>query len=64
MPGSVMKFLVKEGDEVQRGKNLFVLEAMKMENDVISEYSGKVYKIYVKPGDIVQAGEPIMKIVQ
>ena len=60
MPGSVMKFLVKEGDEVQRGKNLFVLEAMKMENDVISEYSGKVYKIYVKPGDIVQAGEPIM----
>ncbi|HBU44831.1 MAG TPA: carboxylase, partial [Porphyromonadaceae bacterium] len=61
MPGSVMKFLVKEGDEVQRGKNLFVLEAMKMENDVISEYSGKVYKIYVKPGDIVQAGEPIMK---
>ncbi len=64
MPGSVMKFLVREGDEVQRGKNLFVLEAMKMENDVISEYSGKVYKIYVKPGDIVQAGEPIMKIVQ
>ncbi|NLU30924.1 MAG: carboxylase [Bacteroidales bacterium] len=64
MPGSVMKFLVKEGDEVQRGKNLFVLEAMKMENDVISEYSGKVYKIYVKPGDIVPAGEPIMKIVQ
>lgn len=64
MPGSVMKFLVKEGDEVLRGKNLFVLEAMKMENDVISEYSGKVYKIYVKPGDIVQAGEPIMKIVQ
>ena len=64
MPGSVMKFLVKEGDEVQRGKNLFVLEAMKMENDVISEYSGKVYKLYVKPGDIVQAGEPIMKIVQ
>ena len=63
MPGSVMKFLVKEGDEVQRGKNLFVLEAMKMENDVISEYSGKVYKIYVKTGDIVQAGEPIMKIV-
>ena len=64
MPGSVMKFLVKEGDQVQRGENLFVLEAMKMENDVISEYSGKVYKIYVKPGDIVQAGEPIMKIVQ
>lgn len=63
MPGSIMKLLAKEGDEVQRGKSLFILEAMKMENDVISEYSGKVYKIYVKPGDIVQAGEPIMKIV-
>jgi oxaloacetate decarboxylase alpha subunit/pyruvate carboxylase subunit B len=36
---------------------------MKMENEVASEFSGKVYKIYVKPGDIVQVGQPVMKIV-
>lgn len=64
MPGSIMKFLVKEGEVISRGENLFILEAMKMENEVAAEYSGKAYKIYVKPGDIVQAGEPIMKIVQ
>ncbi len=64
MPGSIMNVMVKEGDSVDKGKNLLILEAMKMENDIISEYSGKVYKIYVKSGDIVQAGQPLLKIVQ
>lgn len=63
MPGSIMKLQVKEGDKVFKGTNLLILEAMKMENDIISEYEGNAYKIYVKPGDIVQAGEPIIKIV-
>ncbi|MDO5663941.1 MAG: biotin/lipoyl-containing protein [Bacteroidia bacterium] len=63
MPGSIMKLLVKEGDQVTRGTNLLILEAMKMENDIVSEFSGQVYKIYVKAGDIVQAGEPIIKLV-
>ncbi|SCM55349.1 biotin/lipoyl-containing protein [Petrimonas mucosa] len=63
MPGNIIKFLAEEGAQVSRGNNLFILEAMKMENEVASEFSGKVYKIYVKPGDIVQVGQPIMKIV-
>ena len=64
MPGSIVKIQVNEGDNVYRGAHLLILEAMKMESDVLSEYSGKVYKIYVKSGDIVQAGQPIMKIVE
>lgn len=63
MPGNIIKFLAEEGAQVSRGNNLFILEAMKMENEVASEFSGKVYKIYVKPGDIVQVGQPVMKIV-
>ena len=63
MPGTVMKFNVKEGQKVLRGNNLLVLEAMKMENDIISEYNGKVHKLLVKEGDIVQAGQAIMMIV-
>lgn len=63
MPGNIIKFLAEEGAQVSRGNTLFILEAMKMENEVASEFSGKVYKIYVKPGDIVQVGQPVMKIV-
>ncbi len=64
MPGTIMSFNVKEGDSINKGTNLLILEAMKMENDILSEYSGKVYKLFVKEGDIVQAGQAIMKIVE
>ncbi|NLX81389.1 MAG: biotin/lipoyl-binding protein [Proteiniphilum sp.] len=64
MPGTIVTFKVKEGDAVSKGNILFVLEAMKMENDVESEFTGKVYKTYVKEGDIVQAGQPVIKIVE
>ena len=63
MPGNIMNVLVKEGDAVSKGTNLLILEAMKMENDIVSDHTGKVYKIYVKPGDIVQVGQPMLKIV-
>ena len=56
--------LFRSGDAVSKGNILFVLEAMKMENDVESEFTGKVYKTYVKEGDIVQAGQPVIKIVE
>lgn len=64
MPGTIMSLNVKEGDSVAKGANLLILEAMKMENDILSEFSGKVYKIYPKEGDIVQAGQPLVKIVE
>ena len=63
MPGTIMTLNVTEGDSISKGSNIVILEAMKMENDILSEYSGKVYKIYTKEGDIVQAGQPIMKII-
>ncbi len=64
MPGTIMSFSVKEGDAVDIGAKLLILEAMKMENDIMSEFSGKIYKIYLKEGDIAQAGQPILKIVE
>lgn len=62
MPGNIFKMKVKEGDTVKRGDLLYVLEAMKMENDILSEYSGKVHKIHAMPGDAVQAGAVIIEI--
>lgn len=62
MPGIIMQVNVKVGDEVTKGQTLMVLEAMKMENDITSSYSGKVLKISVKAGDSVQAGAPLIEI--
>jgi biotin carboxyl carrier protein len=63
MPGAVMKILAREGDVIDKGAILFILESMKMENEIISEYGGKISKIYAKSGDMVQEGQPIARIV-
>ncbi|MDD2313880.1 MAG: carboxylase [Proteiniphilum sp.] len=63
MPGTMMKIVAEEGDVVGKGAKLFVLESMKMENDIISDYAGKVYKIYVTQGSLLQEGQPVMKIL-
>lgn len=63
MPGSIMHIAVKEGDVVSKGENLLVLEAMKMENDIASEFCGKVQHIFVKEGEIVREGMPLLEII-
>lgn len=63
MPGSIMKVLVKKGDKVEKGQVVLVLEAMKMENDVVAENSGTVSKVLVEAGSFVQAGSPMIEIV-
>ncbi len=63
MPGSIMKVLVKEGDSIQKGKVVIILEAMKMENDIIAESSGIVSKILVEEGSFVQAGSPMIELI-
>lgn len=62
LPGTIMSFKVKEGDTVKPGDTVFVLEAMKMENDVKSTLSGTVQKILVNVGDSVLEGNDIMTI--
>jgi len=62
MPGKVVKILVKEGDEVEKGQGLVIVEAMKMENEIKSPVKGKVEKVNFKPGDLVDAAQPILEI--
>jgi biotin carboxyl carrier protein len=57
MPGMVLKVLVEEGTEVKKGDNLFVLEAMKMENIIKSPADVTVKSIKIKPGDKVEKGQ-------
>lgn len=53
IPGTIKKIYVKEGDKVNPGDKLLILEAMKMKNDLVSPIKGKVKKIHVKSEDKV-----------
>jgi len=53
----VLKVLVAEGDEIKKGDNLFVLEAMKMENIIKAPADAAIKNIKIKPGDKVEKGQ-------
>ncbi|HVW94702.1 MAG TPA: biotin/lipoyl-containing protein [Mucilaginibacter sp.] len=60
MPGLVLKVFVEQGTEVKKGDNLFVLEAMKMENIIKAPADVVVKTIKIKPGDKVEKGQVLM----
>jgi biotin carboxyl carrier protein len=53
----VLKVLVAEGDEIKKGDNLFVLEAMKMENIIKAPADATIKSIKIKPTDKVEKGQ-------
>jgi biotin carboxyl carrier protein len=62
MPGRVVALLVAEGEHVEAGQGVVVLEAMKMENEIQSEIAGVVARIYVEPGQSVEGGDALFEI--
>ena len=62
MPGNVLKILVAQGQQVKEGDVLLILEAMKMENEVVSTRSGTVAQIVVSQGAVVETGSPLAVI--
>lgn len=60
MPGLVVRVDVSEGEEVARGKHLVVLEAMKMENDIVAPRAARVEKVLVSRGRKVEQGEALI----
>jgi biotin carboxyl carrier protein len=62
MPGRVLKVLVAEGDAVEAGAALVVVEAMKMENELCAARSGTVRKIHVTPAQTVESGARLVEI--
>jgi acetyl-CoA carboxylase biotin carboxyl carrier protein len=62
MVANVWKVLVSEGDHVDEGDTLVILESMKMEIPILAEEGGAVTKLHVAEGDVVQEDELIAEI--
>ncbi|PLX04790.1 MAG: acetyl-CoA carboxylase biotin carboxyl carrier protein subunit [Marinilabiliales bacterium] len=60
LPGNILQIFAKEGDEVKKGDKLLQYEAMKMENDMLSEKDGIISKIKVAVGDSVLQDDELM----
>ena len=62
MPGLVLDIMVEEGQSVEKNEPLMILEAMKMENILKSQTSGRVKKICCKPGEAVDKNQLLVEI--
>ncbi len=62
LPGIIISIDVKEGQAVKRGQKVAVIEAMKMENDILAEVDGTITAIHARKGDSVLEGADIVTI--
>jgi acetyl-CoA/propionyl-CoA carboxylase biotin carboxyl carrier protein len=62
MQGTVLQLSVAEGDAIEAGAVVAVVEAMKMENEVVAAHAGTVTRVFASAGQAVQAGEPLLEI--
>ncbi|MCQ2177227.1 MAG: biotin/lipoyl-binding protein [Bacteroidales bacterium] len=62
LPGVILSIDVREGQAVKRGQKIAVLEAMKMENEILSEFDGTVTAVLVNKGDSVLEGANIVTV--
>jgi biotin carboxyl carrier protein len=60
MPGKVVRMLVREGDAVEAGQGLVVVEAMKMQNEMKAARAGRVVEVRVRDGETVVAGDTLV----
>lgn len=62
MPGNVVKVMVKDGEEVEKGTPLIILESMKMEHTIFSPVKGKIKKVYAIPQTVAELSKPLIEI--
>jgi biotin carboxyl carrier protein len=62
MPGKVVRLLVGEGEQVEAGAGVAVVEAMKMQNEIKSPKKGTIQKILVSEGSAVNAGDVLIVV--
>ncbi|HPX93233.1 MAG TPA: biotin/lipoyl-binding protein [Bacillota bacterium] len=64
LQGTVLELAVKAGQEVKAGQTLLIIEAMKMENEILAPGDAVIDRIHVSKGDVVAAGDPLISFSQ
>jgi biotin carboxyl carrier protein len=62
MPGMVLSLKVREGEKVQAGQVLLVMEAMKMENAIAAPFAGTIVRVHVHEGDAIAEGDRLIEL--
>ena len=62
MPGTINAVKVTSGQQVKKGDVLFILEAMKMENEIYADKDGKIGQVFVQKGASVNTGAPLCEL--
>jgi len=62
MPGKILDVMVEENAEIKQGEPLFILEAMKMQNEIISNVNGKIRKVNIRENDSVMKDDVLLEI--
>jgi biotin carboxyl carrier protein len=62
MPGKILEILVEENSDIKQGEPLIILEAMKMQNEIVSHVSGKIKKINIRRNDSVMKDDIMLEI--
>lgn len=62
MPGNIVNIAVKPGEQVKKGQVLLILEAMKMENEIVAARDAQVVSVNVSKGDMVNPGDALVQI--
>jgi Acetyl/propionyl-CoA carboxylase, alpha subunit len=62
MPGTIVSVAVKAGDQVKKGQVLVVLEAMKMENEIVAARDAQIVSVNVSKNDMVNSGDALVQI--
>ena len=62
MPGTIVNIMVKNGDQVKKGQVIAILEAMKMENEIVAPTDGTVISVDIEKGQNVNLGDSLVQI--
>ena len=62
IPGTVLDVFIKEGQHVERGQDLIILDAMKMQNRLKASIKGKIRKLFINKGDKVSKGTVLIEL--
>ena len=60
--GVIITVLVQEGEKVEKGQPVLILEAIKMEHEIVAPHDGTIQRILVKNGQAVKAGEELVQL--